>query len=31
MNVAASTARYDEWQPFLSIIDAGIRTASFAD
>jgi len=31
MNLAASNRRYDEWQPFLGIIDGGARAAKFAD
>jgi 5-methylcytosine-specific restriction endonuclease McrA len=31
MNLAASTARYAEWRPFLGIIDSGARAARFAD
>jgi len=30
MNIVASNARYDEWQPFLSIIDGGARAAKIA-
>jgi 5-methylcytosine-specific restriction endonuclease McrA len=31
MNLAASNTRYDEWQPFLGIIDGGARAVKFAD
>jgi len=31
MNLAASSARYAEWRPFLGIIDGGVRSARFAD
>jgi len=31
MNLAVAKPRYDEWRPFLSIVDGGLRTAGRAD
>ena len=31
MNLAVSNARYEEWRPFLSIVDEGYRAARAAD
>jgi hypothetical protein len=27
MNIAASAPHYEEWRPFLNVIDGGIRAA----